>query len=68
MGNDTSKTTEPGGDVRPEVAADCAWAADDDAWQTSCGQSFLIIEGTPNENGMRFCCYCGGPLNEVSDT
>lgn len=24
-----------------------------------------ITEGTPSENKMRFCCYCGRPINEI---
>lgn len=42
----------------------CKWIEDEDdgAWDTSCGKRFLITEGTPEENGMKFCCYCGKPL------
>lgn len=43
----------------------CLWTEDDDAtWGTACGQAFTIIEGTPKENGMKFCCYCGGQLEQ----
>ena len=41
----------------------CAWTEDDNGcWETDCGGAFGIDEGTPSENGMRFCCYCGRPL------
>ena len=42
----------------------CCWTPDDDAgaYNTACGNKYLLIEGTPAENGMRFCCYCGGAL------
>lgn len=42
----------------------CAWKRDDDGnWQTGCGGMFVLLdEGTPAENSMAFCCYCGKPL------
>lgn len=52
-------------------AMNCLWTrADDDTdlWETSCGEEFCIIEGTPKENKMRFCCYCGKPLEEIEET
>ena len=49
---------------------ECEWAYDnDDFWQTSCGEAYTFIEGTPDENGVRFCHGCGKPVksNEVDD-
>jgi hypothetical protein len=43
----------------------CEWAQEDessDAWDTGCGSTFLINDGTPSENGMRYCCFCGKTL------
>jgi len=43
----------------------CEWAQEDessDAWDTGCGRTFLINDGTPPENGMRYCCFCGKTL------
>jgi hypothetical protein len=43
----------------------CEWAQEDessDAWDTGCGRTFLINDGTPSENGMRYCCFCGKTL------
>lgn len=42
----------------------CNWHEeyDDGTWQTDCRGDFTIIEGTPEENRMKFCCYCGKPL------
>lgn len=38
----------------------CIWTYDPDGyWQTSCGDQFCISDGTPAENKMRFCHYCG---------
>lgn len=44
----------------------CEWREDADSnWETSCGESCIIPEGTPTENGMLFCWHCGKPLREV---
>ena len=44
----------------------CQWREDFDGnYDTDCKQSFCMIDGTPEENGMRFCCYCGKPLTAV---
>jgi len=41
----------------------CQWiCTDDSSWITRCGNAFTIIEGTPEDNSMKFCCYCGGDL------
>ena len=43
----------------------CGWNSDDDGtYHTGCGQLFVLNDGTPRENGMRFCCYCGGGLRQ----
>jgi hypothetical protein len=45
----------------------CLWSQDDwdsDCWNTECGEAFCITEGTPKENKMNFCVYCGKPLKE----
>ena len=46
----------------------CRWAECDDetnCWNTACDGVFQITEGTPADNKMRFCCYCGGALEQV---
>jgi hypothetical protein len=44
---------------------DCGWRVDEEGtWNTDCDNLFVIIEGTPQENDMRFCPYCGGSLVE----
>lgn len=48
----------------------CKWhnyPETDNVWDTDCGQSFEIYDGTPTENGMGFCCYCGKPIREAID-
>ncbi len=45
----------------------CQWAEDADGgpWETSCGHLFILNDGGPNENGLKFCPFCGKPLEEV---
>lgn len=46
----------------------CEWEVTDPEfgmWETSCDNSFLINVGSPIQNDMRFCCYCGHPLKEI---
>ena len=42
----------------------CHWAEDEDsgAYDTECGHTFALNDGTPAENEMAFCCYCGSQL------
>ena len=37
-----------------------------DFWATSCGNTWVLIEGTPGENKMKYCPYCGRRL-EVAE-
>lgn len=48
------------------VSESCTWTKwpDVDTWDTQCGDAFVFIDGTPTENSMKFCCYCGKPLME----
>ena len=44
----------------------CVWREkfDPDYWETGCDNAFIMIEGTPTENRMSYCPYCGRPLVE----
>ena len=50
----------------------CTWTEDDldGVWRTDCVDSdgkhgaWVFNVGGPSANGMRFCCFCGGPLIE----
>jgi len=42
----------------------CIWSEEEDAWMTSCDKAFSIVEGTPSDNGMKYCCYCGKNILE----
>ena len=47
------------------VTDTCTWHVDDDGhWHTDCGRMFTLFDGTPVENGMAFCPYCGKALVE----
>ncbi|MBN6739174.1 hypothetical protein JKG47_01175 [Acidithiobacillus sp. MC6.1] len=49
----------------------CAWSQDgdeSDLWTTGCGHFFILNDGTPKENGMDYCCFCGGHLEQDSTT
>lgn len=50
-----------------DKAEQCAWSWGEDAYgpyDTACGYTFTVEDGTPEENDMRFCCFCGRPLEE----
>ena len=44
----------------------CTWQQDGDSdsgvYGTSCGSYFSINDGTPEDNKMSWCCYCGKKL------
>lgn len=43
----------------------CNWipeCEESDIWETSCGELFCFIEGGPEDNGMKYCPYCGHPM------
>jgi len=47
----------------------CTWSQDSyeteyNVWNTDCARVFQLSEGTPADNGMRFCCYCGRKIIE----
>ena len=45
----------------------CAWAGDGEGnWHTACGEIFTLMEGTPTDNKMRHCPYCGKNLRATS--
>ena len=43
----------------------CAWSEQENGpWLSACGEDFNLEDGTPVENKMKFCCWCGKPLKE----
>jgi hypothetical protein len=54
-------------DALKEKTGICKWTYDDYwcYWHTDCGQDFVLETGSPKENEMVFCCFCGKRLVEV---
>lgn len=47
------------------VRNDCTWSENEEgSYDTSCGNCFVITDGSPLDNKMHFCCYCGKSLRE----
>lgn len=47
-------------------STECNWREDVDGnWHTDCSQCFVLTSGSPDDNGMKFCCYCGSALVEI---
>ena len=47
----------------------CTWAYDDidGNHDTECGRSHYFPDGTIEENGYKFCPFCGKEMEEVTD-
>jgi hypothetical protein len=51
--------------TRATVQPFCRWTEDDEGnWDTDCGERYILITGTPRENRMAFCAYCGKRLKQ----
>ncbi len=62
-GEPKTKTKNNNGDA---MKTECIWTDNGEGtWLTSCENDFVLTTGTPSENSMRFCCYCGLPLKEI---
>jgi hypothetical protein len=50
----------------PESETCCTWHQDGDSdsgvYATSCRRFFDLTDGTPEDNKMQWCCYCGKKL------
>ncbi len=54
--------------VDKALPVDCTWTYDDidHYWSTGCKRAFHFEDGTPKDNGIRFCSHCGGKLIEAA--
>jgi len=46
----------------------CEWKLLDSEfcdWTTSCQPNHRCMIGTPKDNEMKFCCYCGAKIEEI---
>lgn len=50
---------------RNALRRSCNWWEEDGAWTTGCANRFVLEAGTPSDNSMAFCCYCGSVIKEV---
>lgn len=61
--------TEAGGhEMTTKLSTECHWSQDgedSDIWAAQCGRYFTTNDGSPSDNEMRFCCFCGKPLVEI---
>jgi hypothetical protein len=48
---------------------ECKWSCSDPDWNTwnTCNTEWQITEGTPLENGMLYCPFCGRKLVEAEE-
>lgn len=48
----------------------CTWTQDKklewNLWETECGEAFFLEDGTPTDNKMRYCPFCGSELKELN--
>jgi hypothetical protein len=63
-GCDGKGTYEAWAEKQPERS--CLWQYDEhyDKWDTDCDNGFQLTTGTPIENKMKFCPYCGRKIEE----
>lgn len=64
---------EGGGNLPPPLPAEpepetCTWHQDGDSdsgvYATSCRHYFNLEDGTPEDNKLAWCCYCGKKLTQ----
>lgn len=44
----------------------CEWRLKDEdwnGWESSCGRTYYFKDGSPAENGFKFCPFCGMELD-----
>jgi hypothetical protein len=51
---------------KQEKPSQCTWTENSDGtWETTCGNAWIFLAGTPSDNQVRWCPYCGRVLHEV---
>ena len=55
----------------PAAVSGCVWTMDSDignTYATSCGQLWTLMDGSPEENRVKFCHNCGLPVLPAAQT
>lgn len=51
---------------KAEARGTCDWSLDSDgSWFAECGHYWVFEDGTPVDQGMKFCPLCGKVLNQL---
>ena len=51
--------------MKPKKAKMCVWENGiNNYWETDCLNLYVFANGTPKENKMKFCPFCGGKIRE----
>ncbi len=45
----------------------CTWTGEGSSWFTSCGDGWVLEDGEPEDNGIKFCHHCGKPVKFVRE-
>jgi hypothetical protein len=49
-----------------ERVKECGWEKDDNGnWSATCGEMFILLDGTPAENKLRYCPFCGRKITQA---
>jgi hypothetical protein len=51
---------------KPYAMGECEWKEDEDGnYETSCDDAFVLTEGTPEDNNMKYCPMCGKTIKTI---
>jgi len=54
---------------KPSVREECEWKEveeyEGESWETSCGENFVLPDGTPEENKINYCHHCGKKVKVI---
>lgn len=53
--------------IEAGVDMKCVWMEKDGLWRTVCNNEFVINDGKPSDNKMKYCCFCGKIIEEFPE-
>lgn len=62
------KKSGDGAEMTEDITEKCEWredSVDEGSWDTACGLTFYLSDGTPKDHLFDFCCFCGKSLLET---